>query len=103
MKTVITETTVVPGKEKNWDDAFTERARAAASQPGLIGLSLLIPFDDQQKRVVVGIWKSEEDCARWHETEAFQRTRKSINAATEPDGVPHWHQVATEFFTLEAD
>ena len=46
MKTVITETTVTPGKEKAWDDAFRDRAKAAANQPGLIGLSLLIPDDD---------------------------------------------------------
>ena len=49
MKAVITETTVVEGKERTWDDAYQARAKAAANQPGLIGMSLLIPFDDTRK------------------------------------------------------
>jgi heme-degrading monooxygenase HmoA len=103
MKTVITETTVIPGKEKTWDDAFRDRAKAAANQPGLIGLSLLIPVDDEHKRLVVGIWESEDDWAKWHETPDFQRTREMMNRVTESDGPPQWHQVATEHFTIGAD
>jgi heme-degrading monooxygenase HmoA len=102
MRTVITETTVKPGSEKSWDQAFEERAKAAANQPGLIGLSLLIPFDDKQKRLVVGIWEREEDWSNWHKTDAFQRTRATMNAATESEGVPRWHQVATEHFSVTA-
>lgn len=103
MRTVITETTVTPGHEKDWDDAFQNRAKAAANQPGLIGMSLLIPFEDKYKRVVIGIWESEEDWRRWHQTDAFKRTRETMDAATASDGLPRWHQVATEHFALTGD
>ncbi len=103
MKAVITETTVVEGKEGVWDDAYRARAKAATNQPGLIGMSLLIPFDDTSKRVVLGIWESEDDWAKWHETPDFQRTREMMNGATAQDGEPQWHQVATEHFTIGAD
>ncbi len=102
MRSVITETTVLPGQEKVWDEAFRERGKAAANQPGLIGMSLLIPFDDQQKRVVIGIWESEEDWRRWHTTDAFDRTRETMNRATQSEGEPRWYQVATEHFTIGA-
>lgn len=100
MRAVITETTVKSGQQKTWDNAFQERSKAAANQPGLIGMSLLIPFDDDRKRMVVGLWESEDDWRNWHQTDAFQRTRDSLDAATESEGQPRWHQVATEHFTM---
>lgn len=100
MRAVITETTIKAGQQKSWDHAFEERSKSAANQPGLIGLSLLIPFDDETKRLVVGLWESEDDWHKWHETDAFKRTREQLDAATESEGPPRWHQVATEHFAF---
>ncbi|MGA7670511.1 MAG: antibiotic biosynthesis monooxygenase [Nitrolancea sp.] len=100
MRAVITETTLKTGEQKAWDHAFEERSKAAANQPGLVGLSLLIPFDDERKRLVVGLWESEDDWHRWHETDAFKLTREKLDAATESEGKPRWHQVATEHFAF---
>jgi len=54
MMTVITETTLKPGQEQEWDRAFEERLRAAKQQPGWVDTQLLIPEDEPNKRVVVG-------------------------------------------------
>ena len=49
MMTVITETTLEPGQEAEWDQAFQERLAAARQQPGWIGVQLLIPVDDPDR------------------------------------------------------
>jgi heme-degrading monooxygenase HmoA len=98
MVTVITETTLQSGEGAAWDRAFQERLRHARTQPGWIGLELLIPQDDPNKRVVVGTWKCRDDWSIWHQTETFQRTREAMNAATKQDGDERWFDVVTETF-----
>lgn len=96
MMTVITETTVQSGREQQWDDAFRARSEAAMKQPGWISTQLLIPADDQQKRVVVGTWQDQESWEQWHATSAFQETRDELNRATVDDGNERWFEVAVE-------
>ena len=92
MMTVITETTLETGQEAQWDQAFQERLAAARQQPGWIGVQLLIPVDDPDRRVVVGTWESRE---AWHQTDTFQRTRQRMNEADRSDGRERWFQVAS--------
>ena len=73
MLTVITETTVKPGREGDWDEAYRERAADARGQDGWVDLHLLIPVDDRSRRVVVGTWRDREAWQRWHQTDTFQR------------------------------
>jgi heme-degrading monooxygenase HmoA len=95
MFTVITETTLKPGQEEDWDRAFQERITEASRQPGWLGVNLLIPTEDMNKRVVVGTWQSQGDWDRWHQTDAFQKSRPTLAAATKDDGQPHWYNVDT--------
>jgi len=93
MMTVITETTLKPGQEQEWDRAFEERIGAAKGQPGWVDAQLLIPEDEPNKRIVVGTWRSRDDWERWHQTSTFQQTREPMNRSTADDGRPEWHQV----------
>jgi heme-degrading monooxygenase HmoA len=95
MFTVITETTLKPGQEEDWDRAFQERITEASRQPGWLGVNLLIPTEDMNKRVVVGTWRSQGDWDRWHATDAFKQARPKLAAATKDDGQPRWYNVDT--------
>ncbi|HEX2280169.1 MAG TPA: antibiotic biosynthesis monooxygenase family protein [Thermomicrobiales bacterium] len=96
MMTVITETSVQPGQEQEWDNAFRARAKDAQKQPGWVATQLLIPADDRQKRVVVGTWQDQESWERWHNTDSFQQTRDQLNSATVDDGNERWFEVMVE-------
>src|SRR5689334_5656392 len=93
MLTVITETTVKAGSEADWDRAYHERAADARQQEGWVDLHLLIPLDDERRRVVVGSWRDREAWQGWHDTETFQRTREVLDRATESHGDDRWFQV----------
>ena|SRR6185437_751179 len=93
MITVITETQLIPGQEEQWDHAFMARMTQASKQPGWMGVELLIPTDDESKRVVVGTWRSQEDWDRWHKTAEFQQMCPLLAAATQNDGAPKWFEV----------
>ena len=93
MVTVITETTVKPGREDDWDRAYRERAEDARAQDGWVDLHLLIPIHEPRVRVVVGSWRGKDAWERWHETETFQRTRQALDDATERHGDDRWFTV----------
>jgi heme-degrading monooxygenase HmoA len=96
MLTVISETTVKPGREAQWDAAYHERAADARSQDGWVDLHLLVPVDDQRTRVIVGTWRDRESWGRWHDTEIFHRTRDRLDAATESGGQHRWYDVVED-------
>lgn len=93
MYTVITETTLKPGKEAEWDHAFQERVKSVSQQPGWMGVDLLTPDGDQTKRVVIGNWRSQEDWDHWHASDAFKQSRSQLGEATADDGEPRWYEV----------
>lgn len=96
MMTVITETTVRAGREADWDAAYRERAADARRQDGWVDLHLLVPVDDQRRRVVVGTWQDRSAWERWHETDVFRETRERLDAATESHGEDRWFDVRAE-------
>jgi heme-degrading monooxygenase HmoA len=96
MMTVITEVTLKPGSEPEWDAAMRERLAAARGRPGWVGAQLLIPLDGQNKRVVVGTWQSRADWQAWHEDEAFAETRARMEGLQEGDSAIAWHEVVVE-------
>lgn len=96
MMTVITETTVKPGQQSQWDQAYEVRMREAEKQPGWVDAQLLIPEGDTDKRIVIGTWESREHWERWHNDEAFQQTKQALDSATESEGQPRWYQVRTQ-------
>lgn len=99
MQTVITETSVKPGQEAEWDRVFQERVADARKQLGWLGVELLIPSDQPAKRVVVGTWQSRTDWDRWHDTQAFKETRQRLAGVTESDGEPRWYAVEVHHAT----
>ena len=96
MLTVISETVVRSGRESEWDDAYHERAADARSQEGWVDLHLLVPVEDQRRRVVVGTWRDREAWTRWHDTDIFLRTRERLDAATETAGEHRWYDVVED-------
>jgi heme-degrading monooxygenase HmoA len=94
MMTVITESTIQPGNEAAWDEAFRERLSAAKGQPGWLGTQVLIPEDDPQRRVIVGTWESREAWERWHRADPFRETREQLDSLDQSDGRERWFTVA---------
>ncbi len=95
MLTVITESTIQPGNEAGWDQAFQERLQAARQQPGWLALQVLIPEGEPQKRVIVGTWESREAWERWHRADPFQQTRRQLDKLDQADGRERWFTVAS--------
>ena len=95
MMTVITETTLEPGQEAEWDRAFEERLATARQQPGWVGVQLLIPVDAPNTRVVVGTWQDRAAWGAWHQTDPFQQTRRRMNEADRSHGHERWFQVVS--------
>ena len=96
MMTVISETMVRAGRERDWDRAYHQRAADASRQDGWIDLHLLIPVDALLHRVVVGTWRDRGAWERWHETETFRRTRQALDDATESHTADRWFKVVEE-------
>lgn len=99
MMTVITETTLEPGQEPEWDEAFRERIEDAQTQPGFVAAQLLIPLDAPNKRVVAGTWATRADWEAWHNTETFQSTRERMNRVQQSQGEERWFEVVTALTT----
>ncbi|MGN6565251.1 MAG: antibiotic biosynthesis monooxygenase family protein [Thermomicrobiales bacterium] len=95
MMTVITETTIQPGNEAQWDQAFEERIQAAKEQPGWHALQVLIPENAPNKRIIVGTWEDRAAWERWHTAGAFRETRQQLNQLGAADGQEHWYTVAS--------
>lgn len=93
MMTVITETTIRPGQEQRWDQAWERRVRDAPNQPGWIDVQLLVPPDDPSRRIVVGTWQNRKNWEDWHRTGTFQQTRDELNQVTASEGQPRWYEV----------
>ena len=93
MMTIITETTLEPGQEPEWDRALRERLEDARNQPGFVSVQVLIPLEALNKRVVVGTWQTRADWEAWHSTETFQSTRQRMNQVEQSQGEERWFEV----------
>lgn len=95
MMTVISEMTIEPGREPEWDAVFRARFDDAPNQPGWVSVQLLIPLDAPNCRVVVGTWQSKADWEAWHETATFRQTREEMDALSSPRGEERWLEVVS--------
>jgi heme-degrading monooxygenase HmoA len=93
--TVITEVTLRPGNEPEWDEAMRDRLSAAVGQPGWIAGQLLIPLEGLNQRVIVGTWKTRADWEAWHNDPAFLQTRDRIEGLQEAESQMQWFEVMT--------
>jgi heme-degrading monooxygenase HmoA len=96
MMTVITEVMLKSGSEPEWDAAMRDRLTAAHGRPGWVGGQLLIPLDGQNRRVVVGTWRSRADWQAWHEDQAFTETRARMEGLQDGESAMAWHEVVIE-------
>jgi heme-degrading monooxygenase HmoA len=96
MMTVITRVKLTSGADKEWDQAWRERLKAAHGQTGWIGGQLLVPERAANQRVIVGTWESQADWKAWHEDPAFQETRQRLEGLQEGPDEMEWMEVVTE-------
>ena len=96
MMTVVTQVTLKPGREPEWDSAMRDRLAAAHGRPGWIGGQLLIPLDGHNKRTVIGTWESRAVWEAWHEDDTFAVTRTRMDGLQEGRSEMEWYEVVTE-------
>jgi heme-degrading monooxygenase HmoA len=96
MMTVVTQVTLKPGCEPEWDAAMRERLAAAKGRRGWVGGQLLIPLDGHNRRAVIGTWESRADWEAWHEDERFVESRKRMDGLQEGSSEMSWYEVVTE-------
>lgn len=96
MMTVITQVSLKPGSEQDWDQAMRERLTAAENQGGCVAAQLLKPVDGRNRRVIVGTWESRADWEAWHDDPAFQDTREQLEGLQEKPDEMQWFEVVDE-------
>ena len=96
MMTVITEVSLKPGCEPEWDEAMRDRLTAARGQAGWVGGQLLMPLEGLNRRVIVGTWNPRADWEAWHQDPTFQETRQRMDGLQEKPSDMQWFEVITE-------
>jgi heme-degrading monooxygenase HmoA len=74
MMTIVTHVHLKEGVARDWDAVMRTRLSAAKKRPGWVGGQLLRPADRQDRRVIVGTWKSRADWEAWHHDPQFTET-----------------------------
>jgi heme-degrading monooxygenase HmoA len=96
MMTIVTQVTLKPGSEPEWDAAVRERLAAARRQPGWIGGQLLMPLNGLNQRVIIGTWETRAAWEAWHQDEAFAETRKRMEGLEAKSSQHSWHEVVLD-------
>ena len=94
MEAVITRVVLNAGAESEWEATMRDRMTAAESSQGWIGGSILAPEEEGNARVILGLWVTRADWARWHEDPAFRETAERLTGLESDAGTATWHQVA---------
>lgn len=96
MMTVITQVSLKPGSEPDWDRAMRERLSAAQGQGGCLSAQLLMPVEGKSRRVIVGTWATRDEWEAWHHDPAFQETRERLEGLQENPDDMQWYEVVDE-------
>jgi heme-degrading monooxygenase HmoA len=96
MVTVVTKVRIKDGREGEWDEVFTERARAARDQDGFVFVQLCRPDGSRGERVVVGTWQTRDDWEAWHTDETFLETRRQLEEIPDENEGTEWWDVVVE-------
>jgi heme-degrading monooxygenase HmoA len=102
MESVITRVVLNEGVGSEWEAAMRDRMTAAESSPGWIGGSILTRVEEDNARLIVGIWETRADWERWHEDPAFRDTAERLRGLESDPGTPVWHQVVYAGGRLQA-
>jgi heme-degrading monooxygenase HmoA len=93
MEAVITRVVLDEGAEADWQATMRERMTAAESSDGWIGGSILLPQEERNVRVIVGLWETRSDWERWHGDPAFRETAERLGGLESDPGTAAWHDV----------
>ena len=96
MMTVVTTTRLRSGGEQEWDAAMRERFESARHRPGWIPGQLLTTQDERTTRVIVGTWRSREDCAACHHDPAFLDQRSTLERLEAEPSRTEWFDVVAD-------
>jgi len=61
MNTLVTHVHLKPGAGRDWDAVMHRRLTAARKRSGWVGRQPRRPVDQEDRRVVVGTWKTHAD------------------------------------------
>ena len=96
MKTIVTHVHLRPGAGRDWDAVMRRRLSAARKQPGWVGGQLLRSADNEDKRVIVGTWRTRADWEGWHHDPQFAETRQRLDGLESAPAEHWWHDVVLD-------
>jgi heme-degrading monooxygenase HmoA len=96
MKTIVTHVHLKPGTGRDWEAVMRRRLSAARKQPGWVGGQLLRAVDKEDKRVIVGTWRTTADWERWHHDPQFAETRQRLDGLESAPAEHWWHDVVLD-------
>src|SRR5262245_58501421 len=96
MKTIVTHVHLKPGAGRDWDAVMRKRLAAAGKRPGWIGGQLLRPTDKDDKRVIVGTWRTRADCEGWEHDLPVAETRQRLDGLESVPAEHWWHDVVLD-------
>jgi heme-degrading monooxygenase HmoA len=96
MKTIVTHVHLKPGAGRDWDAVMRKRLTAARKRPGWVGGQLLRPADNDDKRVIVGTWRTRADWDGWHHDPTFAETRQRLEGLESAPAEHWWHDVVLD-------
>src|SRR2546427_10287362 len=96
MMTIVTHVHLKEGVGRDWDAAMRARLAAARKLPGWVGGQLLRPADEQDRRVIVGTWRTRADWEAWHQNPQFAGTRRRLDGLESEAAEHWWHEVVLD-------
>jgi heme-degrading monooxygenase HmoA len=96
MKTIVTHVHLKPEGGRDWDVVMRKRLTAARKRPGWVGGQLLRPADKEDRRVIVGTWRTQADWEGWHHDPQFAATRQQLEGLESAPAEHWWHDVVLD-------
>jgi len=96
MVTIVTHVHLKERAGHDWDTAMHARLAAARKRPGWVGGQLLRPADREDKRVIVGTWRTRADWKGWHHDPQFAETRQRLDGLESAPAEHWWHDVVLD-------
>jgi heme-degrading monooxygenase HmoA len=96
MKTIVTHVHLKPGVGRDWDAVMRRCLTAARKRRGWVGGQLLRPTDKEDKRVIVGTWRTRADWDGWHHDPQFAETRQRLDGLESAPAEHWWHDVVLD-------
>jgi len=96
METIVTHIHLKPGGGADWDAVMRKRLATARKRPGWIGGQLLRPADKEDRRVIVGTWRTRAAWEGWHHDPGFAETRRRLDGLEQTPAEHWWHAVVLD-------